>query len=203
MLMSILRLKPMVVALPILVTLMLLMGLFSIAPVVHAQAASQKSALSADAPAHVSLADCQHLLVKLHGLAPATGSCLDKHVSAMLSMAATSGTTPDLGFVDCGNHANSLILWFDTNFQGGTICFENAGSTDMTQWNCPAPHVFCNWNDNASSYQSRCSAGTFYIDVGEQGPSQKFAAHEQHNFDGLSGRLPNDSLSSLTLNTNC
>jgi hypothetical protein len=186
-----------------LVTLMLIGSLFFTALTASAQTVHRESAPAASTKA-VLLHSCEHLLVQLHGTDPATSSCLDKQIAATISSASYSNPIPNLGFVDCGSHSNSLILWIDSNFSGGTICFENAGSTDMTEWPCPGNHLpGCNWNDNASSYEARCSGGTFWSDVGEQGQRQPFNAHDQHNFDGLSGRLANDTLSSLTHNNKC
>lgn len=128
---------------------------------------------------------CHKLLVQLHGTQSATSTCLDGR---------------DTGKVDCGNR-NALVIWADANQTGWSICFEGAGFANMTSYGVG---FWWNWNDQASSYAAGCSSGTFYKDINGGGQQQNFNPYpEQNNFDGQSGRLPNDSLSSLQLNSNC
>lgn len=160
----------------------------------------QKIAARESASARV---ECGHLQVYLHGWQQPGVKCLDVLVQSRLAHLSTSRSiVPEIYTTGCDN--NSLVIWADANFTGWTICFKGAGATDMTSYCGPAP-VGClwNWNDQASSYAPGCSAGTFYMNIGEGGEAQGFASHgPRHNFGGP-GMLPNDSLSSVKLTSNC
>lgn len=109
---------------------------------------------------------------------------------------------PKIVVVACD--ANSLVIWADTGFSGWTICFKGAGSTDMTSYCGPAPFgCTWNWNDNASSFATGCSSVTFYTNIGDSGVAETEGASRRQNFDGVSGRLPNDTLSSVFETFSC
>lgn len=148
----------------------------------------------------VATQPCHTLYVRLNGSQPTVNRCLDGETPVDGS---TLGIGPDT-YLDSGCNASALWIYADSNLSGDRICFRGSGSVNMGDYTYNCSGFLCySWNDVASSYYSGCSGGTFYVDANTSGTSQPFGSYISHNFDGQSGRLPNDTLSSLRLNSNC
>jgi hypothetical protein len=134
-------------------------------------------------------AACSHLQVHLQGKQTPTTKCLDPliHTNA-IPLIALSG---------CGT--DSIILYWDGNLSGDTVCFNGSGSTDLTSYCAPLDQGGCltSWNDEASSFHAYNITGTLYADIGDNGASESFAAGESNNLYGNSFSLGNDTASSL------
>lgn len=101
---------------------------------------------------------CSHLHVHLNGQEPATQTCLD-----------------DSG-LDCRNGENNieLILWWDANYSGPSICFSGTGSVDLTTFSAPPISCSCDtWDNQVSSFEiiDRPTVVTIYADPEEHGQS--------------------------------
>jgi hypothetical protein len=141
---------------------------------------------------------CHTLYIHLNGSLPATATCLDRE-------AQLAGVTPG-PLTSLDGTCNSAALWIysDTNYSGSRICFRGSGSVNMGDYTYNCSFGLCySWNDVASSYWAGCSGGTFYQDTNDSGTAQNFGYIEKNLFDGQGGRLSNDSLSSVKLNSNC
>jgi len=140
---------------------------------------------------------CSHLLVHLNGKRTPLTKCLDHQ---------KPNAKPFTYVTDCGAH--TLFISQDYYGGGATICFIGSGFANMTDYWGPWYNHF-NWNDQASYYAPGCSGGDFFADINGQGMRQSFVPYEyHHNFDGgtsFSGQrvLNNDTLSSLSLSSNC
>jgi len=151
----------------------------------------------------VAMLDCNFqtmpkLTVTLRSSGPAIATCLDGQ-PATNRKAMTDGT-----YKDSSCAAYSLWLYADANQSGSMICFRGNGSVNLSDYTYNCQVGFCySWNDVASSYYTGCSGGSFYEDANLSGTRQDFGMYAPGNFDRQSGRLPNDSLSSLSLNSNC
>lgn len=131
---------------------------------------------------------CHTLLVTLHGTAPATMSCRDRTSNPISPRITTNNA--------CGTYG-ALKLYQDSGFEGNTLCFLGTGFANMTDYWIFWP--FTSWNDQVSSYNAGCNDGAFYANTGGTGQTQSFSQWASANLDGQSGRLPNDSLSSLQI----
>src|SRR5579883_2738029 len=134
---------------------------------------------------------CLHLLVTLHGNGPATSQCLDK-------VSHPQSVNPDTSVTDCG--PSVLRIYWDQNQNGylGEICFIGTGFVNMTEYYGPW-YNYKNWNDQASSYQTQCTTGSFFADTNGNGARQIFSYSQVGNFDGQNGHLQNDTLSSIQI----
>jgi|SRR5579883_2256684 hypothetical protein len=146
---------------------------------------------------------CGHLQIYLNG--PINWVCRDQQVASILqNKNGVNSSIANPGIVAVTCDANSLVIWADTGFSGWTICFKGAGSTDMTSYCGPAPWgCTWNWNDNASSFATGCSPASFYKDIGDSGQREGENSFQRQNFDGQNGRLPNDTLSSVSQPASC
>jgi hypothetical protein len=136
---------------------------------------------------------CAHLLVHLQGSKSAITTCLDATTSS-------SSVTPFTSTVGCMN--NTLELDTFTALATESICFIGTGYANMSDYIGPWYATF-NWNDAALNYKTGCNSGTFYSDSNGNGIQQPFSPHEEHDFDGQSGRLPALTLSSLRITSSC
>jgi hypothetical protein len=137
----------------------------------------------------VASAVCSHLQVHLQGKQTPVMKCLDSlmHTNA-IPLIAVSG---------CGT--DSLILYWDGNLSGDTVCFNGSGSTDLTSYCAPWDQGGClnSWNDQASSFHAYNITGTLYANIGDNGAAEAFSAGESNNLYGNSFSLGNDNASSL------
>lgn len=182
--------------------------LFAFVGVVPAHASSPSGAGQAGVPAITNGAYhgmCQVLWVHLRGSLPSRNECMDG-----LPRQSNPNRVGTYIYKDSGCGGNSLWIFQDSNFSGLEICFDGAGSVNMGNYTTSCNFGVCaSWNDNASSWSAGCSNGTFWINANESGQAYDFAAWSANNFDGQYDssnheyRLPNNSLSSLTLYSNC
>lgn len=126
---------------------------------------------------------CHTLEVHLHGAQPATTQCLDKKT--------TDGVTPQIYSTGC-TYTDRLELFSDSGERGFFLCFIGSGNANLTDYG---------WNDIASSYTTGCSPVTFYTDINDKGSSIYESAYHTGGF--TPGAVPNDSLSSVYLYSNC
>lgn len=134
---------------------------------------------------------CHHLQVHLQGKQTRTTKCLDSLVH--------TNVTPLIGVSGCGS--DSLILYWDGNQSGDTVCFNGSGSTDLTSYCGPWDKGGClvTWNDQASSFHAHDITGTLYSDIGDNGRAENFSASESNNLYGNSYSVGNDAVSSLAV----
>ncbi|MBA2392089.1 MAG: hypothetical protein H0V70_05010 [Ktedonobacteraceae bacterium] len=104
---------------------------------------------------------CNNLVVTLNGTNTPKLTCLDSKIKS------NGRLNPAIVQANCPAY---IMLFWDSNFGGGNICFTGLGSTDLTAYCAPWNGGGClnSWNDNASSYTSSAS-GTFYWNIGEGG----------------------------------
>lgn len=157
-------------------SLLALFTLFESVPVANAQSLPGKGP------------SCQHTYVHLQGK--------NKPIVGCTATQNSSKETPFISVTGCDSE--SLVLYWDSNFSGDTICFDGSGSTDLTSYCSAWDHGGClvSWNDQASSYKAYDVSGSFYIDIGDNGSSFGFVAFQSGNFGGSVG---NDQLSSVNL----
>lgn len=136
-----------------------------------------------------AMTPCQSLVVQLHGIQPATTTCLDGR------------TGPDIGVDNPCHFGADLEIWWNANEGDPEICFRGAGSTNMTNYCAQFGSNCVNWNDQASSYYTGCSPATFYVNIDDGGSNVTEPAYHAGNF--TPGAVPNDSLSSVKLSSNC
>jgi len=134
---------------------------------------------------------CHHLQVHLQGQQAPQRKCLDALVH--------NNATPFIGVTGCDN--DSLILYWDANLSGDTVCFDGSGSTDLTSYCAPWDKGGClnSWNDQPSSFQANDVSGGLYSNIGDNGQAEYFSAFASANLDGSGGRLGNDTASSVNL----
>jgi hypothetical protein len=137
----------------------------------------------------IANASCQHLQVHLQGKQTPTTHCLDSLVR--------TNAIPSVVVSACG--IDSVILYWDGNFSGDTICFKGSGSTDLTSYCAPLDQGGCltSWNDKASSFHAYNITGALYSNIGDNGKRETFSAGERNNLYGNSFSLGNDVASSL------
>ncbi len=144
---------------------------------------------------------CQTLEVHLHGDQPATSICLDGMAPVPSSKSARQ-TSPDIKVDNsCSNYFNDLALWWDANYYGPDICFTGSGTANMTDYKWCNVFGCYSWNDQASSYATGCSPVTFYVNTNRKGSNVTVPPDNAGNF--TPGAVPNDSLSSVYLSSNC
>ncbi len=154
----------------------------------------------------VAFPGCQQLELTLHGNGKPTSRCL-----------TTSGSIQPLTRAfSCRNDGNDLVLYWNAlpnppatgNVPGGpSLCIRGQGSLDLSQGNQPDGR---NWNDQASAWWAGCSAGHFDESSGLFAPGRqqgfsggRGASAPSGNFDGVSGHLDNDTLTVVTLDSDC
>lgn len=145
--------------------------------------------------------DCRAYEITLHGGGQPTHRCVVKND------VTNDVVTPNAISRICINDGNDLILYWNgpVGAAGPILCIRGQGWTnlDATQ---PDGR---NWNDRASAWWAGCSAGHFDQNGGLfPGKQQGFsggvgASAPSGNFDGVGGHLPNDSLSVVTLDSDC
>ena len=131
---------------------------------------------------HLVSQSCEHLLVHLRGNEPPLTTCLDAQHPKSVS-------------ITCDDY--SLVLYWDANFSGATLCFSGSGWANLTDYCAPIYLGGClqNWNDKTSSFESHDTPGTFYYNTDLNGPALSFPVFFSAN---LYGSL-NDSISSLAI----
>lgn len=132
---------------------------------------------------------CHHLQVHLQGKQTPTTKCLDSLVR--------TNAIPAIAVSGCGT--DSVVLYWDGNLSGDTVCFNGSGSTDLTSYCAPWDQGGCltTWNDQASSFRAYNITGALYSDIGDNGRQESFSAGENNNLYGNSFSLGNDTASSL------
>ncbi|MFI7643303.1 hypothetical protein [Nonomuraea sp. NPDC049400] len=159
--------------------------------------------LASAASASSAFADgCRTLEITLNG-SKHTSRCLDSNdsVAPLTWSTRCTGNESDIPYL--------ALFWngpLDVDkkiFPGGpTVCIRGRGWIDLNATMGDG----LNWNDKASAWWAGCSSGHFDEHAGLfPGRQQYFNAGNKHwgNFDGKSGRLPNDSLSVVTLDSDC
>jgi AMP-binding enzyme C-terminal domain len=116
-----------------------------------------------------------------------------------------SGPSYDNG---CTQAAHNIIhLYADANETGDSLCVYGNSVGWLNLYNVPHGFdgIYGTWNDIASCYLINGSTcwGTFAVNGNGGGTTYFFFAPEVNNFDGIGGRLPNDSLSSVGATTGC
>jgi len=121
-----------------------------------------------------------------HGSQPATYQC------------TKSNATPNSNTAACGQ----LILWWDANGGGDSLCLNTKISQSINLTDIPNPFRGVSWNDQASSYQVLCAGVAFFTDINRGGSSVTSGANTGiRNF--TPGAVPNDTLSSVFINLGC
>lgn len=153
----------------------------------HAES-TQVSAQSGATHSKITKQPCDHLQVHLQGNKPPITRCLDNTVSPR------NGSQPGIS-ITCDGF--SLVLYWDANLSGGTICFSGYGWANLTDYCAPINYGGClqNWNDKVSSFNSQDTPGTFYKDINLQNYMFDFAVFTQANLNGSY----NDAISSLAV----
>ncbi len=136
---------------------------------------------------------CKAMEITLHGNGEPTMKCNVWYAAVDSAHAPfTSGTF-------C-NTTDDLHIYQDA-FQrstGAIICFTGTGFLNMNEYGM---NLFQNWNDQASSWSSGIWNGTFYVDNNGEGRSENFTYYNTGEFDGQGTHLPNDSLSSIKIDS--
>ncbi len=141
--------------------------------------------------------DCQQLLVQLNGNSPSTATCIQVATNRSSGL---GNAGPKTGSGGCGNTVN---LWVDAYQSGDEICFSGNGFADLPNY-CEVWGPFIcivTWNDTATSWASHGQSGRFFSDVDGNGISMNYSTYRNGNF--TSNPIPNDSLSSLCINSGC
>jgi hypothetical protein len=154
-----------------------------------ASASSLSSARQLPKQKFIVSTSCHHLQVHLQGKQTPTTKCLDSLVR--------TNAIPAIAVSGCGT--DSVVLYWDGNLSGDTVCFNGSGSTDLTSYCGPWDQGGCltTWNDQASSFHAYNITGALYADIGDNGRRETFAAGESNNLYGNSFSLGNDNASSL------
>lgn len=126
-------------------------------------------------------------MVYLHGKHIATTKCLDGAVS--------SGNGHQTANITVGCDDYSLVLYWDGNLSGATVCLEGSGWINLTSLCAPWYLGGCanSWNDQVSSFDSRDTPGFFYRDTNLGNYMFGFSVFTQQNLYGSN----NDSISSV------
>lgn len=128
---------------------------------------------------------CGHLIVNLHGTAPASSICAD---------GATSGSVSPNVSVLCASGA--LRIYQNGGLGGYSICFAGTGTADMTNYTMPNGN---NWNDRASSARTGSRYVVFWSDTAERGRSDSVALTNYTFAFDSSSAVGNDALSSINV----
>ena len=113
----------------------------------------------------------------------------------------------------CGTDQNDLVLYWNGPIDvargiippGPALCVRGQGFLDLDATQPDGR----NWNDQASAWWAGCSSGHFDENAGiNPGQQEHFSGGSgtsapSGNFDGRPGVLRNDSLTVVTLDTNC
>jgi hypothetical protein len=124
---------------------------------------------------HFVAQPCEHLLVHLRGSASPLTTCLDS------VPASNSVRHPASISITCDDY--SLVLYWDANFSGPTLCFSGSGWANLTDYCAPIYLGGClqNWNDKTSSFISHDTPGAFYKDINLQNYMFNFAVFTEVN----------------------
>ncbi len=152
---------------------------------------------------HHMLPGCAHTELTLHGHNKPSTRCLDANI----------GAQPNIFSRKCGSDQNDLTIYWNSplnppnQIPGGPIlCIRGKGYLDLSQGVQADGH---NWNDQASAWWAGCSSGHFDENAGIfRGTSQNFnggagTSAPHGNFNGQNGALNNDSLTVVTLDSDC
>lgn len=167
--------------------------LMTVTPVAHASPRMSSSTNRTAATVHIlKESGCRVLEVALHGNANPTINC-NLYASSTSSMVVAPTTLAT--FCDSGYDLKIYQDAFQSS-SGSEICFYGTGFVNLTDYQI---NVFQSWNDQASSWSSGKWYGVFYKDVNGGGGQEAFSYNSAGEFDGQSGHLPNDSLSSFKI----
>lgn len=168
--------------------------------------------------------DCHSLSIHLNGDQPVVLYCPEKHGKAgpsalsdaylrsrlptglgfQIQPASLPGVSPRIGWDSSCSH-DYVHIWSDSNHTGDSVYFCGAGSVNMDQVLRGWGGIYGNWDRIASSYEinNAYCTGRFWDGQFETGQRQNFGPGNTGNFDGQGGRLSNDSVRSLTMDSNC
>lgn len=137
--------------------------------------------------------------------AQAMGHGIQGYVLDLPGMRPLNGPGYDNG---CTNSQHNIIhLYADANGTGDSLCVYGNASGWLNLYDVPHGFggVYGTWNDIASSYtiNGYTCVGVFAVNGNGGGTTYTFFAPESNNFDGVGGRLPNDSLSSVGSTSGC
>lgn len=168
------------------------------AQAVHATAQAQMAAAAAKAtataqasvptatptpiPTPTPAVNCPIKVLNYQGGQIASYTCMD------ISGNATASTVNSPQAISC-----NVIIYQNGPYlpsNGWALCYDNGPGL----WTVPLQ-----FNDQVSSWWS-CSSGTFYMDANGQGGSASYPAHSNGTFP--IGNVPNDQLSSLSIDSN-
>jgi len=110
----------------------------------------------------------------------------------------------NIGWDSSCNH-DYVHIWSDANHTGDNVYFCGQGNVNMTHVQRGWLGAYGNWDNIASSYEinNAYCTGSFWDGLDESGRRQTFGPGNTGDFDGNTGRLYNDTLSSITMGASC